>query len=137
RARRMRRYQRWVVEIYRGDRAAAEAVVAMFDALHKRVLRRWWQRALTGQPSMALEIHIDCASGAGARAWLALCAPAGSEPGIAAALRGAYPNCRLRPARDGPDPLVLSRLKKQAAFIRRVRRLDPLTFERSPPVDRL
>lgn len=56
-ARHRRRYVRLRVEVYRTDHASAEAVVAMFDALHKRLLARWWRRLLQGQPSLALEVH--------------------------------------------------------------------------------
>jgi len=57
RARRRRRYVRLRVEAYRADQASAEAVVTMFGALHKRLLRRWWRRLLLGQPSLSLEVH--------------------------------------------------------------------------------
>jgi Replication-relaxation len=60
-ARRRRRYVRLRVEVYRTDHSSAEAVVAMFDALHKRLLVRWWRRLLHGQPSLALEVHHACA----------------------------------------------------------------------------
>ena len=56
-ARRRRRYVRLRVEPYRSDSASAEAVVAMFEALHKRLLRRWWRRLVSGQPGLALEVH--------------------------------------------------------------------------------
>jgi hypothetical protein len=59
-ARRIRRYVRLRVEVYRTDHSSAEAVVAMFDALHKRLLTRWWRRLLRGQPSLALEVHHAC-----------------------------------------------------------------------------
>jgi hypothetical protein len=52
RARRARRYMRLEVAPYRTDRASCEAVVTMFESLHKRVLRRWWRRLLSGQPSL-------------------------------------------------------------------------------------
>ena len=58
RTRRRRRYARWEVAIYRADRAGLDAIEAMFAALHKRLLRRWWQRVLHGQPGIALEIHL-------------------------------------------------------------------------------
>ncbi len=59
-ARQLRRYVRLRVEVYRTDHSSAEAVVAMFDALHKRLLARWWRRLLRGQPSLALEVHHAC-----------------------------------------------------------------------------
>jgi len=61
-ARRRRRYVRLRVEPYRTDRASAEAVVTMFEALHKRLLRRWWRRLLGGQPGVALEVHHSCSA---------------------------------------------------------------------------
>jgi len=72
RVRRQRTYMRLYVDAYRTDRAAAQAVVAMFEALHKRLLRRWWRRVLAGQPAVTLEIHHSCAPPP-ARAWLAVC----------------------------------------------------------------
>src|SRR5438270_13714371 len=77
-ARRRRRYVRLRVEPYRGDHADADALVRMFESLHKRLLRRWWRRALTGQPSLALEVHYGGDRGAH-DAWLAVTAPAGFE----------------------------------------------------------
>jgi hypothetical protein len=59
-ARRRRSYVRLRVEVYRTDHSSAEAIVAMFDALHKRLLTRWWRRLLQGQPSFALEVHHAC-----------------------------------------------------------------------------
>ena len=44
RARGQRRYVRLQIDAYRTDRASAQAVVAMFETLHKRLLRRWWRR---------------------------------------------------------------------------------------------
>ena len=57
---------------------------------------------------------------------------------VEAALQTAYPNCRVRPARQpvGVPPVVL-RLKKHAEFIKRVKALDHFEHEREPPVNRL
>src|SRR5271168_1516952 len=52
-ARAGRRYVRLCVEPYRTDRTSVEGVVAMYEALHKRLQRRWWRRLLHGQPSVA------------------------------------------------------------------------------------
>jgi Replication-relaxation len=133
RARHRRRYVRLRVDVYRTDHATAEAVVAMFEALHKRLLRRWWRRLLLGQPGVALEVHHSSHS-----AWLAVSCPVGLEAMIEAALRGAYPNCRLRLAMQpvGAPPVVL-RLKKQAGFIKRAKVLDHFEHEREPPINRL
>ncbi len=106
----------------------------MFESLHKRLLRRWWRRLLSGQPSLALEVH----HGTERSVWLAVSCPAGSESMVETALRTAYPNCRLRatPQRLGSPPVLL-RLKKQAGFIKRVAELDLFEQQREPPVNRL
>jgi hypothetical protein len=65
RARHRRRYVRLKIEAYRADRASAEAIVGMFEALHKRLLRRWWRRLLLGQPTVALEVHHATEQSAG------------------------------------------------------------------------
>lgn len=139
RARRRRRYVRLRVEVYRTDRTSAEAIVTMFEALHKRLLRRWWRRLLQGQPAVALEVHHTCVPSTSPHSvWLAVTCPAGLETLVEAALRSAYPNCRLGQAVQpvGVPPVVL-RLKKQAGFIKRAKVLDRFEHEREPPVNRL
>jgi hypothetical protein len=133
RARRRREYVRLRVQTYRTDKASAEAVVGMFEALHKRLLRRWWRRLLQGQPSVALEVHH-----ARGTVWLAVTCPAGHEGMVQAALRTAYPNCRLTAERQlvGLVPSVL-RLKKHAEFIKRAKVLDRFEHEREPRMNRL
>jgi Replication-relaxation len=135
-ARRRRRCVRLRVQAYRTDHASAAAVVAMFESLHKRLLRRWWRRLLWGQPGVALEVHHD--AGNPSRAWLAVTCLQGHERIVEAALQAAYPNCRLQLARQpiGVPPSVL-RLKKHAEFIKRVKALDRFEHEREPPVNRL
>jgi hypothetical protein len=160
------------VETYRTDRAGAEAVVSMFEALHKRLLGRWWRRLVQGQPSVALEVHHAGASdrsdlemsGAGdkdrssrshagegsiglhgssgsstaASTWLAVTCPAGLESMVEAALRTAYPNCRLVLEHRLPDqPPAVVRLKKHAEFIKRAKVLDRFEHEREPAMNRL
>jgi hypothetical protein len=167
RARCRRRYVRLRVEAYRTDRASAEAVVGMLEALHKRLLRRWWRRLLLGQPTVALEVHYtsvwpaEKAGGGDGRssarvgateqrkpeagsprgtthsAWLAVTCPEGLERLVEAALRTAYPNCRVRPAGVVALPSAVLRLKKQAEFIKRVKTLDRVEHEREPSVNRL
>jgi len=132
-ARRRRRYVRMRVETYRTDTASAEAVVGMFEALHKRLLCRWWRRLLRGQPSVGLEVHHS-----GGAAWLAVTCPVGLEGMVQAALRTAYPNCRLvREGRLPGRPPAVLRLKKHAEFIKRVKILDHFEHEREPLVNRL
>jgi hypothetical protein len=132
RARRLRRYVRLRVVPYRGDDPSTEAIVNVFDALHKRLLRRWWRRLFNGQPSVALEIHCH------REAWLSLSCPAGMRAGMEAALRSAYPNCRLQdePTTLGSPPYVL-RLKKHSPFIKRAKLIDPFDRDGVPAVNRL
>jgi Replication-relaxation len=136
RARRRRRYVRLRVDAYRADQAGAEAVVRMFGALHKRLLRRWWRRLALGQPSLAVEVHHTGASQHSI--WLAIACPAGHERMVEAALQATYPNCRLRPAGQsvGVPPTVL-RLKKHAEFIKRVETPDRFEHDREPSMNRL
>lgn len=139
RARKRRRYTRLRVVPYRADSAGADAIVAMFESLHKRLLRRWWRRLLRGQPSIALEVHY---AGAGERAapsaWLAIVCPSGAQAAIEASLRDAYPNCRLTPAHTevGTAPAVL-RLMKHSLFIKRSKVVDRFEHEREPAMNRL
>jgi Replication-relaxation len=131
-ARRRRRYVRLGVIPYRGDDPTVWAIVSMFDALHKRLLRRWWRRLFTGQPSIGLEVHCDRA------AWLSLTCPAGLELFVEAALRSAYPNCRLeRETRVPGVPPCIVRLKKHSSFTKRAKRADMFEHAYAPAVDRL
>ncbi len=135
-ARRRRRYVRLRVEPYRSDRASAEAVVAMYESLHKRLLQRWWRRLLWGQPTVALELHHAGSQPTGS--WLAICCPAPLSENVQAALRSAYPNCRVVPSTltIGVAPTVL-RLKKREDFVKRVKQLDRFEHEREPSIHRL
>jgi hypothetical protein len=134
RVRRSRVYVRFAIEVYRTDNTTADGVVGMFESLHKRLLRRWWRRLLSGQPSLALEVH----HGSERSVWLAVSCPAGIESMVETALRTAYPNCRLcsAPQPLGTPPVVL-RLKKQSGFTIRVTALDRFEQQREPPVNRL
>lgn len=132
RARRRRRYVRLNVIPYRGDDPTAEAVVSMFEALHKRLLVRWWRRLFTGQPSVGLEVHYH------RKAWLSLTCPAGLEPLVEAALRSAYPNSRLDDVTRAPGiPPCVMRLKKHSAFIKRAKLVNRFEHDRAPAVNRL
>jgi len=140
-ARHRRRYVRLRLEAYRTDQASAEAIVRMYESFHKRLLRRWWRRLGFGQPGIALEVHHECDTNVNPvrnRVWFALTCPAGSEPTLEAALRSAYPNCRLVPLLEPISaPSTLLRLKKDVEFIRRVKSLDHFEHEREPPINRL
>jgi hypothetical protein len=135
-ARRRRRYVRLRVEAYRGDHAPVDAVVAMYAALHKRLLQRWWRRLALGQPSLSLEVHH---TGAGARsAWLAVTCIEGHERIVEASLQAAYPNCRLAGlGQDVGAPSTIVRLKKHHEFIRRVKSIEGFERRFEPPVDKL
>jgi len=143
-ARRARSYARLRVEPYRTDSADVQGLAAMYQSLHKRVLRRWWRRLLWGQPSLALEVHRSAPESDGAspgeldQVWLAVVCPAGLETLVEAAVRAAYPNCRLRSCRYEPaPPRAVVRLKKQAGFIKRVNTLERDDQLREPPMNRL
>ena len=137
-ARRRRRYVRLRIDVYRTDHAAPDAVASMFEALHKRLLRRWWRRLLLGQPSVAVEVHFDSPSpGAPYSAWLAFSCPRGLERMVQAALQGTYPNCRLRPSRQLDAPATVLRLKKRAQFTKRVKALEIFEREDLSSMDRL
>ena len=145
-ARRRRRYVRLRVLPYRGDRASAEAIVGMYDALHKRLLRRWWRRLLSGQPSLSLEIHhLPPRNGDANSAWLAISCPRGAESAIESGLRHAYPNCTLDRRAQPDEPAIVAaerrstvlRLKKSATFIERVKSLDRFEHDREPAMNHL
>lgn len=138
-----RRYVRLRVEGHRTDQAGAEALVRMFGALHQRLLLRWWRRLVRGQPGLALEVHYGAPRESGSEpagsAWLALSCPVELVSMAEAALRTAYPNCRLgkiEPPGRPFGPAVL-RLKKDGAFIRRAKVIDRFEHEREPPMNRL
>ncbi len=135
-ARCRRRYVRLRVEPYRTDRADAAALLAMFEALHARLAERRARRLLSGQPSLALEAHFE--PGPRRSAWFAVSCPEGLERLVEAALRAAYPNCRLCPA---PPPValggVLVRLRKRRAFVAHASSPDRGRREEPPAIDRL
>jgi hypothetical protein len=137
RARRGRRYLRLRVIAYRGDYATVDAVVAMYEALHKRLLQRWWRRLVVGQPSLSLEVHH--AGGDERSAWLAVTCLEGHEQILEASLQTAYPNCRLV-ALDrhvGMPPPMIVRLKKHQSFIRRAKSIEGFERRFEPPIDKL
>jgi hypothetical protein len=132
RARQGRSYVRMRVVPYRGDDSSLGLVVATFEALHKRLQRRWWRRLLWGQPSLGLEVHCN------GHAWLGITFPSGLDALVEAALRAAYPSARLSAAPCSPSsPPCVLRLKKRAPFTRRARRFDRVEHERSPAINRL
>jgi hypothetical protein len=140
RARGRRRYVRMRIVPYRNDVADAHALTRMFAALQSRLLRRWWERLIGGQPSVALEIHHRPAiEGAAACAWMSVTCPVGHEASVEAALQVAYPNMRLGRAREEPgSPPCLMRLKKRRPFVSRAAGgLERFEREPEPMMDRL
>ena len=130
RARRRRRYVRLRIEAYRADRASAEAVVTMFEALHKRLLAPL-VAAAAARPAVG---RAGGASHCGSRHRSTTLRVAGgllSARGSSGWLR---PHCRrpirtaaLRPARSrSAAPPAVLRLKKHAEFIKRVKVARPL-----------
>jgi Replication-relaxation len=146
-ARRRRRYVRLRLELYRTDHAQPEALVSMFEALHKRLLRRWWRRLLLGQPSVALEVHHAGTYPPAGRppdsppshaSWLAVTCPLGLRHVVQAALQGAYPNSSLLAAeRELGIPPALLRLKKHGEFIKRIETAERFERELEPLTNRL
>jgi hypothetical protein len=131
-ARRKRVYERVRVVPYRGDDCSLDQLVSMFEALHKRLQRRWWRRLFSGQPSIGAEVHCD------RQAWLALTFPVGMQAIVESALRAAYPDARLgAPLSEPASPPYVLRLKKHAQFTLRAKRFDRFEHERSPTVNRL
>jgi hypothetical protein len=136
-ARHRRRYVRLRVAQYRTDHANAEAVITVFEVLHKRLLQRWWRRLLVGQPSVAMEAHLLPRATGELEARLAVSCPADRVALVEAAVRSAYRNTLLEPfTRELARPPCVLRLKKRAPFIKRLRVPDPSTTE-APLMDRL
>jgi len=90
RARLRRRYVRHWLLPYRADEASPDQVRRLIESWHQMTLRRWWQRLLLGQPSIALELHAIPDDG-GNRVRLMLACP--DEPGLADALDGRLVAC--------------------------------------------
>ncbi len=140
RARNRRRYTRMRIVPYRTDVADAHALTRMFAALQPRLLRRWWERLLSGQPSVAFEVHHrPSAPSAAACAWMSITCPAGQEASVEAALQIAYPNARLtRGSEELGSPPCVMRLKKRRPFVSRAAgALERFERDPEPMMDRL
>ncbi len=121
-ARRRRRYVRLRVAAYRGDHAPIDAVVAMYEVLHKRLLQRWWRRLALGQPSLSLEVH-HTGGGVGS-AWLAVTCIEGHERIVEASLQAAYPNCRLARTRSARRRAADDRAPEEASRVHQAGQVD-------------
>ena len=75
---------------YRTDRATPADLVGAFESLRSQLLNR----------RVVLESHLTTTGGA---AFVVECPP-NAIRGVTAALRGAYPNLRLRASHVAPDP---------------------------------
>ena len=123
----------------RCSRAFTSACCAAGGGVYCSANRRWRSRCITRAASVRRSRPAPASRPAAPHcAWLAVSCPRGSERMIEAALRDAYPNCRLRAVDQsvGP-PAVVLRLKKRAEFIKRVKALDHFEHEREPPVNGL
>jgi len=125
-ARRRRRYRRYWLLPYRADEATPDQVRRLLESWHQMTERRWWQRLLAGQPSLALELHA-LPDASGIRVRLMVACP--DDPGLAAALDGrmvaCYRDSRLvdgggAPTRRG----CVLRLKKRKRFTTRLETPD-------------
>jgi hypothetical protein len=138
RARRERRYVRLRLEPYLGDAPDEHALARMYSTLHAALTPRWWRRLLRGAPSISLEAHHAAALGTTARAWLAVSLPDELEAIVQAALRCAYPNCRLEPSETTPaGARSLVRLKKRGEFIGRTWTGDRYERDPEPTMNRI
>jgi hypothetical protein len=136
-ARRRRSYVRLAIDPYRSDRLAPDALVSTLAVIHSVVSVRGPRRIVTGQPSVAFEVHHDVRPTGGRVAWLAVCVPCGLEAQVVAAVRATYPNCRLRRVRVGATTGGrIVRLHKRRFFTEPVRRIGDVVGDR-PPVERL
>ena len=122
RARWRRRYVRHWLLPYRADEATPDQVRRLLESWHQMTLRRWWQRLLSGQPSLSLELHA-IPDDVGNRVRLMVACP--DEPGLAEALDGrlvaCYRDTRLVPGEGGPPwAMPGDRLKKRRSFTTRL-----------------
>jgi hypothetical protein len=135
-ARPLPRYSRHWLLPYRADEATPDQVRRLLESWHQMVMRRWWQRLLSGQPSICLELHSLPDTG-GNRVRLVLACPA--DEGLADALDGrlvaCYRDTRLIAGAGEPGWLgAVLRLKKRRSFTTRLE--TPERYEQ-PLVDGL
>jgi Replication-relaxation len=126
RTRHRRRYVRHWLLPYRADEATPDQVRRLIESWHQMTLRRWWQRLLAGQPSIALELQAIADEG-GNRVRMVLACP--DEPGLAEALDGrlvaCYRDTRLVKGQGEPSSLgQVIRLKKRRSFTTRLETPD-------------
>ena len=92
------------VEPYRSDHADAETVRRMLESLHLSLLRPWWARLLTGQPSLRARGPLQRSRRPSPEGGSPSASPRAREASVEAILRAAYPNCRLRALEAPFDP---------------------------------
>ncbi len=137
RARAQRVYVRYDVVPYRTDFAGPESVVDLMEALHKRLLVRYWRRVLQGQPSIGLEIHHARERDGKVRVGrLAVTCPQECGTSVRSAIAGCYPNSglTLSEQRTKGTGYVL-RLKKRYPFIRPTKTLGERRDPDKPAMD--
>jgi len=125
-ARRRRRYVRHWLLPYRADEATPDQVRRLLESWHQMTERRWWQRLLAGQSSLALELHAMPDQG-GTRVRLMVACP--DAPALPAALDGrmvaCYRDSRLVDGGGAPTwTECVLRLKKRKRFTTRLETPD-------------
>ena len=119
RARRRRQVLRLRLMPGRTDEASPQRVAKLLEVLHQLLLRRWWQRLLTGQPGLALELAVTPGT-AGPHAGLSLVLPDDESlvRAVRARLCATYRDLLVLPGADlAYEIAAVVRLKKRARFI--------------------
>lgn len=120
RSRRAGQMRRFEIRLGREDLASPFKREKLFDAWHGQVSVRWWQRFVSGQPSLALELH----HGRDGTQRLVLAAVGDSAQMLEGRLAETYPDVRLVPLPGAPDWAAwVVRLKKRRPFIERLQTL--------------
>ncbi|MDO8185869.1 replication-relaxation family protein [Conexibacter sp. JD483] len=139
RARRARRYVRLRITPFRSDEASPASEKTLMEDIHRQVLVRWWQRLLTGQPSVALEIMYrkNGASNVREAALTVSCLEA-QIPAVRSAITSCYPHTRVsRETGTVTGGGYVLRLKKRHDFIRRIKVAAQRDHDEIPTMDRV
>jgi hypothetical protein len=123
-ARARRRYVRLTVAAYRGEASAPDAIRDMMEAFHQQLLVRWWQRILTGQPSIAFEVAMGRDREGDLSGQLSVVCPAHLADAIAGTFTACYRDSRLVTGATLPPVTRVVRLKKHYNLVRALRETD-------------
>lgn len=126
RARRRRVLVRLRLMPGRTDEASPQRVAKLLEVVHQLLLRRWWQRLFTGQPSIALEFALwPRSEGGGAQLSLVVPDVAALVRAVRGRLEATYRDVLVIPETTLPSDLgAVVRLKKRAAFIHALKTPD-------------